>query len=166
MASQPDKLVDADFIREKDVILHTDVTSQRSPIGENAVVTHHAVMCNVDTDHNKVSGTNAGDLIFASGAMDSHALADPVVVPDDQKTALTLELYVLRLASEGGMLKHGVPFAQSGVTFDHGVCRDLASGADYHLRLDDSIGSDLNIGCNFGLGADNSSWMDRHAGTP
>lgn len=139
----------AHFAREINMIFRRDVPRQGRPIGESAVVAQAAVVRDVDSDHEEIPRADPRYIVLAGRAMNGHVLADQVVMADNQLRSLAFEFDVLRLASEGGMLKNAVPFAQGGVAFDNGVRADFAAGSDLHTIFHDRIWPDLNIGRNF-----------------
>ena len=84
-----------------------------APLAKRVVVAQHAVVRDVDADHQEVAVADARRLALAARAVNRHVLAYQVVVADDQPARLAPELHVLRLAAEDGVLVDAVARAQA-----------------------------------------------------
>jgi len=155
-------LVNADFIREVDVIFHLDVPGQRGAIRKNAVVFQDAVVGKVDRDHQKIPGAHARRLAFSSRAMDRDVLANSVLIADHEAARLAFKFHILRLAPEGGVLVNAIPLAHRRVALDDRVGANFASGADFDVVFDDDVRADFDIGRKLRARAHNRGRMNRH----
>src|SRR6185369_1439786 len=138
------KLVRADIIRKKNVILVLDMSCECDLVGEDVVVADHAVVRHVHADHEKVARSDASRLTFAVGPVKSAILPNDVVVADFEITRLAFELHILRL------------------TADYGVFKDTISGPEARVLLDDGVGPDLAIWANFDVVLDDCCGMNWH----
>jgi hypothetical protein len=75
----------------------------------------------VDADHQEVPAAQPRLRPLAARAVNRHVLAYQVVISDDESARLALELHVLRLAAERGVLVDAVALAECGEAFDDGV---------------------------------------------
>jgi len=122
------------------VIFDHDVPGERHFICEDVVVTDNAVVCHVNSDHEKVAGPDTGYQSLAVGPVKSAELTNDVVVADFEVAPLTFELNILRLAANNCVLENAVAGAETGESFDDSVRSDLAIWANFDVILDDGCG--------------------------
>jgi len=134
--------VRADIVRKKNVILNLDMSRKRHLVGEDVVVTDHAVVSDVYSHHEEVARADARCSSFPVGAMKSAILAYDVVVANLEIARLAFELYILRLAADYGVFKDAIPGAEASVSLDDSIGRNLAIWADFNVILDDGRGVD------------------------
>lgn len=164
IASQPNELMDADFVGKKNVILRHDVAGEGRAVGKDAIVSQPAVVCDVDPDHEKISRADLRHFMLARRTMNGHAFANQVIVADREVAAFAFELHVLRFPAERGVFEDAISFAQRRVAFDNGVRTDFAARPDPHAVFNDDVRSDLYIGGNFGKRTNYGCRMNHHAG--
>jgi hypothetical protein len=105
-------------------------------------------MGHVHSNHEEVTRADARRFSLAVGPVKSAKLADLVIVANFEKTLLALELHVLWLAANHGVLENPVSRADSGKSLDDGVGADLAVWADFHIILD------------YGCGVNSHFWLN------
>jgi len=127
-------------VRDKNVVLDDDVSRQRDLVREYVVVADNAVVSNVNADHQKIAGSDAGDLVFPVRPVQRAKLPNDVVVADFEVTALAAKLHVLRFAADNGVLENAISGAQPGITLNDGVGADIAVWADFDVILDNCCG--------------------------
>ena len=80
-----DEVVDGGGPADVDVVLDEDVARELDGVGDDAVVADHGVVADVGVCHDEVVIAHPGEGLVVGGAlMDGDALADVVVVADDQ----------------------------------------------------------------------------------
>src|SRR5215216_238629 len=102
-------------------------------------------MGHVYPDHEEVARADPSRLSLAVGTMKGAELADQIIVTNLEITSFTLELYVLGLAANHGVLEDPVSRANAGKTLDDGVGADLAVWADFHVIFDYGCGVDRHF---------------------
>jgi hypothetical protein len=140
MSAHPYKLMRADVVGKKNVILDRDVAGECDFVRKDVVVTDNTVVRDVNADHKKVARPDARRQSFTVCPVKSTELTNDVVVADFEIAGLALELNVLRLAANYGMLKNSVPGADPGESFDYSIGPDLAIRANFDVFLDDGCG--------------------------
>ena len=146
---------------ENHMIVHVDVSGQRSGIGEGDVVADDAVVGDVDVGHDPVVVTDPGQAATIAGAAAEGAeLADHVAVADDQLGVLAVKLLVLRLAAQRGKLPDAVFAADAGGALDHHMRADPGVVADLHIGADDGAGADADAAPQLGLRIDVGAGVD------
>ncbi len=128
------------LLEMKDVILDRDVPGERDFVGEDVVVADHAVVRDVNADHEKIARADASGLSFAVGAMKRAKLANHIVVADFEIALLAFKLHILRLAADDGMLKNAVSRPDFRESFDDGIGPNLAIWANFHVIFDIAVG--------------------------
>jgi len=146
------------------VIFNLAVAGNGCVIGEDVVITNHAIMSDVYSHHQEITRADARSPTLATGAMQRAILSNQVVIADDEAALFAFELYVLRFASQNDMLKDAIALAHGCVFLDHCVGADLAPCADGHIAFDHSISVDAHVGPEQSLRADDSSGMNSHKG--
>jgi hypothetical protein len=126
------------------VILDLDVPGERDVVCEDVVVTNHAVVRYVHSNHEKVARPDARCFSFAVCPVKGAVLTNDIVVTDFEITRLAFELQILRL------------------TADYSVFEDAISGPEARVLLDDGVGPDLAIWANFHVIFYYRCGMDRH----
>ena len=126
------------------MVLKCDVSGERDFVGEDVVVADHAVVCDVNANHKKVARADTRRFTFAVRAMKGAKLANHIVVANLEMAPLTLELQILRLATEDRMFKNPVP------------------RADFRKPLYDRVGANLTIWANFDFILDYGCGMNGH----
>jgi hypothetical protein len=139
------KLMRADIVGKKDVILNGDVSGKRDFVGEDIIVAYTAVMRDVYAHHEEVARTDPRHLIFAAGAMKRAKLPNQVVVANLEEAWLTFELYVLRLSANHGMLEDPVARADFSELLDNRVCANLTIWANFDVIFDYGCGMDRHF---------------------
>ena len=135
----------ADVVRKKNVVFDLNVTRQGHFVGKNIVVANVAIVSNVNSHHEEVSGTYSSNLAFPAGAMKGAELTNQVVVPDLQEAFFAFELHILGFAPEYGVFKNRISAAETCIAFDNGVCANLAAVTDFSFIFYDSERANLDI---------------------
>jgi hypothetical protein len=120
------------------------MTGEGDAVCENIIVADDAVVRDVDSNHQKVAGTNLCRLTFTGGAVEGAKLPNEIIVANYQMTSLTFELHMLWLAPEDSMFKNAVPVAQAGKAFDHRMSANLTVVAYFDMLLNNRIRSNAN----------------------
>ena len=93
--------MDADSARDRHERLDMAMTAQDRVIGDDDPVVDHAIVGDVDVDHQQVVRADAGDaLLFFAAAVDRHAFAKDVIVADLDAGRAASERDVLRFAAD------------------------------------------------------------------
>jgi hypothetical protein len=140
MSAHPHKLMRADVVGKKNVILDRYVSGERDFVRKDVVVTDNTVVCDVNADHKKIARSDACRQSFAVGAMKRAELTNDVVVTDFEIAGLAFELNILRLAANHGVLKNAISGANFGESFDYSIGSDLAIWANFDVILNDGCG--------------------------
>ena len=78
------------------------MSCQGRTVGKYRVITHRAVMGDMDIGHDPVAVTHTGvPLTMLGTGIDGHIFPDRIVVPNDQFAGLTMVFLVLRNLSDG-----------------------------------------------------------------
>ena len=117
------------------MILNFYMPRQRHFIRKDIVIPNHAVMRHVHPNHEKVARADLSGLPLAVCPVKSAILANNIVVANLEETLFAFELNVLRLATNNRVLINAVARSETCKTFDHGIRRDLAIGANYDFVL-------------------------------
>ena len=120
------------------------MTREGDTVCEDIIVADDAVVREVDSNHQKVAGTNPCRLTLAGGAVEGAKLPNEIIVANYQVTQLTLELYMLWLAPEDSMFENAIPLAQAGKAFDYRMSANLTVVAYFDIRLDNGISSNAH----------------------
>lgn len=94
--------------------------------------------------------------------MNGDVLTNEIVIANRQAAALAPEFYVLRFTAQGGVFENPVPLAYGSVALDDGVGPDFTAVSNLHSVLNDCIRTNLDIGSDFGLWANDSGGVDAH----
>jgi hypothetical protein len=108
----------ADSIGKEYVIFDLDVTGKSDFVRKSVVIANHAVVCDVNSDHEEVTRADAGLPGSAAGAMQSDALAYDVELADNQPAGFSFKLHVLREPAKDSMLKYAVSSSERRKLFD------------------------------------------------
>jgi hypothetical protein len=154
--------VGSDIIGEENMILNRDVPGKGHAIRKNIIVSDIAVMSNVNSNHKKVSRSDPSCLSLSAGAVQSAELADCVFVAYYESASFVCELYILRFATKHCVLEDTITGSQRGIALDNRVGTYLASVADLHIILDDSVRPNTNILRDSGPLAHNTGRMSIH----
>ena len=112
-------------------------------VGEDVVVANHAVVRDVNSDHEEVAGPDPSLFAFAVCAMQRAKLANDIVVADLEKTPLAAKLQILWLTTKDRMFEDAIARADLRESFDDRVGANLA------------VGTDFNVVFNYGCGMNN-----------
>ena len=146
MCADAAELVDQGEAAQDDLILNDHVTRQRGCVGENGVISHHAIVGDVDIGHQPVVIADPGLAGTINGAaIEGAVFADGVVITDHKGTALAVELLVLGVGSQGREGMDLVVFADMGRPFDHHVGSNHRAAVDVNIRADDTERADANV---------------------
>ena len=137
MTAHSHKLMRAYTVGKKNVILDRDVSRERNFIRKNIIVADHTVVRDVYAHHEEVTRTNPRRLARTIGPVKRAELSDDIVVADLEKTRLTFELHILRLAADYSVFKDAISGPEAGVLLDDGVSPDLAIWPDFDVIFDD-----------------------------
>ena len=110
-AERPDpaKLVHHGVTTENSAIVHHHMPGQGGVIGQNAVITNHAVVGDVYVGHQEIVIADGGEpLILHGTTMDGTAFADNVVVTNHQTRGLAGVLFILTRFADAGKLENRV----------------------------------------------------------
>src|SRR6185503_19915845 len=125
------KLMRADIIRKKYVVLDRDVARKGHLVCKNIVIANRAVVRDVCADHIEVARADARRLPFAARPMQRAKLANQIVVADFEVTLFPLELNVLRFPTDDRMLINPIAWAQPRKTLNNRIRSNLAIRADF-----------------------------------
>jgi hypothetical protein len=134
--------------RQKDVILHHDVTRESHAIRENVVISNRTVVRNMHPYHEKVPRAHSGNRTLPAGAVNGRMLADEIIVANFKKAWFAIELDVLGFAPEHRMFEDAVSPSQDGETLHDGMRAELRSGSDSRIVLYNAIWTNGNVGGN------------------
>src|SRR5690606_26437528 len=143
-------------------VVDPDVTGQGGVVDQDAVVADHAVVADMDVGHQQVVVADGGLAAVLHGAtVDGHALADHVVIANDQAGRLALVLEVRSVLAHRGELEDLVVPADHGRALEHHVRADHGTLADFHIGPDDRPRADLDIRGQPGRWIDDGASVDQ-----
>ena len=156
-----DPLLNRRMAGEDAVVLECHMTAKQCVIDHRAAIADPNVVADVATDHEHVPVADRGHSVALHGAaMNGHKLAEDIVVADLNPCRLASVTAMLRaLAQHCPVADEVVPphderTAQAPVGFDH------ATRTDLHRTVDDCIGTNLHVWCDYGVGVDHGGRMD------
>lgn len=120
------------------------MTGEGDTVCEDIIVADDAVVRDVDSNHQKVAGTNSCRFTLAGGAVEGAKLPNEIIVANYQVSHLAFELHMLWLASEDSMFENAVPIAQAGKALDHRMSANLTVVADFDMLLNNRVSSNGN----------------------
>ena len=161
MGADAAELVNGRQTAEDHEVTDVNVARQGRVVGEDAVVTDHAVMGHVDVDHEEVAAADPGQaLILGGAAVHCAVLAKHVVVADLEEGALTGVLLVLAILTDGGVLEDLVAATYLGRALDHHVGSHPGVVTYLHLGTYDGKGADFNPFADHGRLMDDGGIVD------
>lgn len=89
-------------------------------------------------------------------------LAEGVALADTQQAFFTTEFHIVRRLSGRDKREKDIASAEFRRSFDYAMTGNLHLVVQNHLVADDGIRADGYIATEFGFGADNGCWMNRH----
>ena len=134
MAADMAELVHEGATTDDGKVIDYDLSGQLGRIGHDDVIAQLAVVCDVAVRHDEVVVSDDGFAFTEGSAVDGNELTDVAVVPDDGPGLFTVELKVLRDATDGSMRED-----VTVITDDHIVI-------DIRKRIDGYILTDLRFG--------------------
>src|SRR5512140_776529 len=129
----------------------------------NHAVAHDNVVPDMAVRENVVMRANHGRLAFSGGAMNGHAFADGVVVPDFRARDPSFPLQVLGPEPQAGERLDLVALAQAGVAIDDHVRNQPATFANDHVLANHAIRANFAVGADLGRRMDNRTRVDHTA---
>jgi hypothetical protein len=135
----------ADSIGKEYVIFDLDVTGKSDFVRKSVVIADHAVVCDMNSDHQEVARADAGLPSAAAGAVQSDALAYDVGLADNQAADFALKFHVLRKSAKDSMLRYAVSPSERRKLFDDRVRCNFAAFTDHDVVFDYNVGPDERI---------------------
>src|SRR5262249_31760439 len=93
-------------------------------------------------------------------AMDRNKLAECVLFSDDDFALLPVKLQVLGNLPDRCKREKAAVLTDPAWAFDHDVRPNIDTRVDLHPSTDDGVWTNRNVGCNFGLGMNDSGGMN------
>ena len=119
---------------------------------ENRIVTNLAIMRNVHISHDPIVITNAGDaLILRCTRMNSSELTNRIAITNNELGRLATVFHILGGATDGSEVCKNILFTNRGVTLDHSMRTYFATSADFDMRSNNRVRTNLNITSDFSL---------------
>ena len=107
-------LVQNDIAAQNGTIVYLTFSGYGSLDTQYTMVAYLHVVAEVYTIHQVVLITDAGSASCMGSTADNHVLADVVIITDNQHTALSRIVEVLRFGTQNGIVMHLVPFSHAG----------------------------------------------------
>ena len=146
---------------EKGVVPNRDMTSDKHPIRQNAVVSHLHIMPEVRSHHDEVTIANFSQSTVFRAAMNRGVFTYGIVLANANSTLNPImKAQVLRLIANDGTAADTRPLPNHGVADDLSMRGDFTSGADLDGTFDDHISADVYSWVNLGFGGDKGSWVN------
>ena len=144
----------ADGAGKPGVVVDVDVSAQQRAVGQHDVVAELAVVGDVRAAHEEVAIAQPRDAVFLlRGAVDGHALADDVVVTDDDAGVRAAVAEVLRFAADHHARENVIPLANGHVAHQGDVAFQTCFTTDAGLGANDAERADFDIIVDFGAGS-------------
>ena len=135
MATDMAELVHEGASTDDGEVIDYDLSGQLGGIGHDDVIAQLAVVCDVAVRHDEVVVTDDGFAFTEGSAVHGNELTDVAVVPDDGPGLFTVELKVLRDATDGCMREDVT------VITDDDVVIDIRKGIDGYILTDLRFGT-------------------------
>ena len=143
---------------KESAVVHRDVAAEQAIVRDNDVVADRAVVPEMRAGHEKIIVAEASRGIRGRSAMNRDVLADEVAVADLHRTLRALlETQILRRAANDCAVSNLVRRAQPDCAFNHDMRLHDRVRANFHLRPDQGIRSDLDVLAEAGAGIDDRS---------
>ena len=127
-------------------VRNVDVTSKHGSIGHDQLVTDLAIMGNMNASHQKTPITQLGDpIFFFARSVDRDALADRVVVADQDTRSTAAVTDILRFTADHRSGMNMIVVSHNDTTFDHHVALEFCIIANLGVRTDVTKRTDLDI---------------------
>jgi hypothetical protein len=146
------------------MIAHDDMSRQSGVVGENRLVPDYAIVRDVRVGEEEITVADDRFLAGTRAAMDGGKFAEGVALADFEMGRLALVFQVLRLEADGRVRKKFIPRANFARPFDRRVMTDLAALAQFNVRADDGVGSDLHAAAETGFGINDGGGMNLRFG--
>jgi hypothetical protein len=134
-------------------------------IGDDGMVSHHDIMAQMYIGHEKIMIPDdcLSDSLHGT-EIESGALANGIVIPDDELRSFALVFEILGHGAHGGKGEELIVLADRGPSIDHDMTEKSGAGIDPHIRPDSAKGSYFDIGRELCLGMNNGVGInDGHA---
>jgi hypothetical protein len=163
MRADANKMVHRTKRSHRGPFFHDDVSAQSCGVGEDDVVSDHAIMRNVGVGHDESVAADASEASAFHGAtIDGDEFADGVVVADFEARGFVFVTQILRRESDGGKREEAVARADLRGAFNGDVGDQLAVFAEFDARADGAVRADFARRMNFHGGIDNGGGMGMH----
>ncbi len=127
-------------------VRNVNVTSKHGSIGHDQLVTDLAIMGNMNASHQKTPITQLGDpIFFFARPIDRDALADRIVITDQDTRSTAAVTDVLRFTADHRPRMNMVVVPHNDTTFDHHVALEFCIIANLYVRPDVTERTDLDI---------------------
>ena len=141
-------------------VLHRDVACQQRAIRQNDMIAHRAIVRDVRVGHDEIIGADHRGVFNFRGAIDGGVFAKDVVIADDQARRFVFVFQILRrIANDTASMKFiartDLRHAGEIRVRPHNTIR-----AQLHGGINDSEGTDADIGAEFRLRVDGSGRMN------
>ena len=136
--------------RERSVIVHVHVSAEHRAIGHDDVIAKLAVVRDVAAGHDEVVIADGRNTLFLFGAaVDRRALANHVVVADDDLRVAAAVAEVLRIAADHHAWIDVVVLTDGDVPHQGDAVFEPGTASNAHVGADDAEGADLDVVVDF-----------------
>ena len=118
-----------------------------------------AVVPDMGIRHDHVLAADACDAALAGRSMDRGAFAQRRIVADDDMGRFVLIFEILGRAADDRSAENLASASQNRILLDDDMRVKDRSGPDSDIPTDHTVGTDLNIGFNFGGRIEDRRWM-------
>ena len=140
-----------------------DVSSQSRGVGEDYIISDHAIVRDMDVRHyqSSISDSSQTAALYRP-AIDCHEFADYIVIADFEAGWFSRVGNILRSQSDGRERKKRIIAPNSRRAFDRDVRLQRAAFAELNVRANDAIWADVARRMDGGFGVDNRRRMSVH----
>ncbi len=149
------------------MVVNVDMAGQQGVIGDNDVIAQLAVVGNMAAGHKEIMTADPGkSILFFRGPIDSDALADDVVIADDDFGIAAAIAYVLGIAADDGPGIDMVVTSDGNVSHQGNAVFQPGSATDGDVRPHDAVGAYFHFVVDLGPGINSCVFEDicRHSG--
>ncbi|OIQ63858.1 hypothetical protein GALL_545990 [mine drainage metagenome] len=142
------------------VIAYMHVSGQRSIIGKDGIVSHLAIMRQMDIRHDPVIVADAGyTRVLYRPDVKRAELANNVAIAYFQSGRFTCIFFILRDFTQRTKLENLIIASNRGVPVNHCMGGNSGTIADLHVFADDAVRADADIRAQLCAGVNNCSFM-------
>ena len=142
-------LVQNDIAAQNGTIVYLTFSGYGSLDTQYTMVAYLHVVAEVYTIHQVVFIADAGSASCMGSTADNHVLADVVIITDNQHTALSRIVEVLRFGTQNGIVMYLVPFSHAGTVQNFCTRHNNTVITDFHVPFDKCKGLDGYILADF-----------------